>query len=322
MILEEVIAERSKTRKIAAQNNNAAKEMRDREESSPTETGRTRDKVAEITGHSSGKVYDQSKKVVQEVDKLRAEGKNEDANLLVNTLENAPSAANELVKIGLDNISQEDKSALKEKKITVNAIVKKTKKKKEKELSPDEIERIIQRDKEAAKRAEEKQQFNEKYGHLSDIEQYLFRQLQYSNGYLYVYARNDNEEEYKSFGQEALVLLRNEAKEGIDIITDFYNRINSYITTGESTELLINGDTANGKADTALEPVTDVPQQPSNESLEARESKSTLPDMTAIINYEKEAYKTKPATEETEPSKIKETTQEKIAKMKAKKEGK
>lgn len=122
--LEEVIAERARKRKLATQNNNASKEIADRDDSSHSEKGRTRDIIAKKTGHTSGKQYEQSKKVVVEIDALKSEGKNDDAALLSNVLEKAPSAAYELVKVGLDNITQDDKDNLMAEKTTVNAIVK------------------------------------------------------------------------------------------------------------------------------------------------------------------------------------------------------
>jgi ParB family chromosome partitioning protein len=207
MILEEVIAERAKARKLATQNNNTAKEIREREESAPTETGRTRDQVAEKVGISSGKVYEESKKVIQEIDRLRADGKTEDADLLSGVLEKAPSAANVLLKVGLDNISQEDKDALKEKKTSVNAIVKKTKKKKE--PSPDEIERKKRQEEDAAERAEKKRKFNEKYGHLNESAQSYFRSLEANSPvFFYVMAKRNDENEMMKMKSRDLNIMR------------------------------------------------------------------------------------------------------------------
>lgn len=120
--LEEVIMVRAKQRRLETLKQNAGT---DRAESSHTEKGRTRDNVAKEVGISSGKQFEQSKKVVDEIDNLKANGNEADAELLKTVLNKAPSTAHSLVtKVGVGNLTPDEKEDVRSGKVSPNALVK------------------------------------------------------------------------------------------------------------------------------------------------------------------------------------------------------
>ena len=76
--------------------------------------GATRDKVAKEAGLSSGKTYERGKKIILEADKLKEEGREDDAELLIYLLNNksvsaTADLANEAI---LDSLSKDEKQEL------------------------------------------------------------------------------------------------------------------------------------------------------------------------------------------------------------------
>ena len=75
--------------------------------------GKTRDKVAEAVGLASGKTFDRSKAVVDKIDSLKKEGKNEEASLFVSVLNRKPTAAHDLLEVDIASLSEEVKEKIK-----------------------------------------------------------------------------------------------------------------------------------------------------------------------------------------------------------------
>jgi ParB family chromosome partitioning protein len=121
MALEEVLSVQAEGRRQATLKQNQS----DRDDSSlsdsedgkdtpnDTATGRVRDEVAKALKIGSGKQYDHMKAVIKRADELREIQKIEEADLFVAILNRSPSAANDLLKVDLDSISVEDRTALK-----------------------------------------------------------------------------------------------------------------------------------------------------------------------------------------------------------------
>lgn len=81
------------------------------EDTDDNEKGLTRDKVAAAVKISSGRTYDRAKSVIARVDELKAEGKVEDAKLLIDIMNQAPATAKRLLNV-FDTLSNEDKEKI------------------------------------------------------------------------------------------------------------------------------------------------------------------------------------------------------------------
>jgi hypothetical protein len=78
--------------------------------------GLSRDKVAEVVGIKSGRLFDDMKKVIEKIDELK-EGKHvEDSDMLVAVLTRSPSAAKDLIKVKLEELTEKDRKDIKEGK--------------------------------------------------------------------------------------------------------------------------------------------------------------------------------------------------------------
>jgi len=81
--------------------------------------GRTRDIVAETVKISSGRCYDRMKKVIETVDKLRKEGKSDDADFLVQLMNGSVKPAYDLVEADRTSLTPEERKSIEEKKVSV-----------------------------------------------------------------------------------------------------------------------------------------------------------------------------------------------------------
>jgi ParB-like chromosome segregation protein Spo0J len=122
MTLEEVYASEAYKRKIAnlKQNQSVMDNL-----AKSDEAGATRDKVAQKAGLSSGRTYERGKTVIEKIDELKKDGKNEDAELLVDRLNKSVSGA-EVLATKIDSLSEDDKRNLRSGKVRLGAIVPKT----------------------------------------------------------------------------------------------------------------------------------------------------------------------------------------------------
>jgi len=116
--LEEIYSTKAKKRSIdnLKQNKTDMDNLTTSEDAAKDDpTGATRDIVASKAGISSGKTYERGKKVILVVDRLRKNGNNDDADLLITILKNkSVSAAADLADESvLNSLSEDDKTKLK-----------------------------------------------------------------------------------------------------------------------------------------------------------------------------------------------------------------
>jgi ParB family chromosome partitioning protein len=123
MTLEATFASEAFLRKIAALKQNrtdmgklTTSEDVDSEED--TEKGLARDKVAKAVGISSGTKYDRIKRVLNRADELKNEGKDDDANLLLDTIDRSASAACNLLKVDIEKLTSEQREEIKAGKLS------------------------------------------------------------------------------------------------------------------------------------------------------------------------------------------------------------
>ncbi len=120
MLLEETLRDESALRRISTLKQNQSHPevdtgamSEDTEPSSNSDTksekGTTRDKVAEAIKIGSGRSYDRMKAVIIEVDKLKKDGKTDNADLLIYVLDKAPTTAYKLLQVDLDSLTDEEK---------------------------------------------------------------------------------------------------------------------------------------------------------------------------------------------------------------------
>ena len=134
MILESVYSDEARERRLEnlKQNQTIKSDVDD-----SASSGATRDKVAKKAGISSGKTYERGKKVLVKVDELREEGKDEIADLLLFVLNKSASAAEDLLSINFEKLTEEEKQGLKSGKIAPRSLVpRETKGKETKSSSP------------------------------------------------------------------------------------------------------------------------------------------------------------------------------------------
>ena len=122
MTLESVYSNEAKIRKLANLKQNKPGQS-DVDDSSSS--GATRDKVAKKAGISSGKTYERGKKVLEKVDELRSNGKDELADLLLIALNKSASAAYDLLNVDFDELDEEQKQGLKSGKVAPRSLAPK-----------------------------------------------------------------------------------------------------------------------------------------------------------------------------------------------------
>jgi ParB-like chromosome segregation protein Spo0J len=142
IVLEEVLSAQAKKRRMAnlSQNNSEWDESShsdkdDANDDSPAvddAIGRTRDEVAKALRIGSGKQFDRMKAVINKVDELRTQGRDEDAELFLVVLNRSASAAYDLLSISLDSLTNEKRDSLKLGKVAPRALASEEKEKPDK----------------------------------------------------------------------------------------------------------------------------------------------------------------------------------------------
>lgn len=120
LMWEEVIKEKARLRKLSTLNNQSL----DKENFPQREKGQTRDIVAEQIDIGSGKTYETAKKVVKQIDKLKEEGKEKEAEFLKTTLNDSVNAAKKIANTDLTKFDNELKDKVISKEVTPKQAIK------------------------------------------------------------------------------------------------------------------------------------------------------------------------------------------------------
>ena len=122
--LEEVLSVQSVERRNeklkqyqTVRDNSSTTDTDDENNSEEAVMGRTRDEVAKALRIGSGKQYDRMKAVIKKADELKAQGRTEDAELFLAVLNRSVSAANDLMDVSLESLSDEDREGIRSGKI-------------------------------------------------------------------------------------------------------------------------------------------------------------------------------------------------------------
>lgn len=99
-------------------------------EGSQQRNGRSSDIAAEAVGFESGRELERSLLAVKKIDELTAQGRTDDAQLIRNELNNGTASAAEKLAKHIDELSDEDKQNIVQKKVSVNKATSKTTKSK------------------------------------------------------------------------------------------------------------------------------------------------------------------------------------------------
>lgn len=136
MVLEQSLKAEGMKRKLKALKQNQT----DRDPESPTgateivndssagegaeiKKGRTRDIVAEAVKISSGKTFDRMKKVITAADTLKAEGKAEDSDFLLQMLDRSVKPASDLLDVGYLSLSDDERQRIRSGEVPVHKFV-------------------------------------------------------------------------------------------------------------------------------------------------------------------------------------------------------
>ncbi len=119
-------------RRKATQNNNTAKNTQPEPDvstltplSENNKRGKSRDIAAEEVGFKSGMELERSIFAVNKIDELTAQGRTDDVQLIRNELNNGSASAAEKLAKAIDDLSNEDKQNIRDKKVSVNKTVSK-----------------------------------------------------------------------------------------------------------------------------------------------------------------------------------------------------
>lgn len=85
--------------------------------------GRTRDIVADAVNISSGRNFDRTKKVIVAADQLKAEGKADDADFLLQMLDKSVKPASNLLDAGYLSLPDEDRERIRSGEVSINQFV-------------------------------------------------------------------------------------------------------------------------------------------------------------------------------------------------------
>lgn len=94
-------------------------------EGTEVKKGRTRDLVAEAVKISSGKTFDRMKKVITAADTLKAEGKAEDSEFLLQMMDRSVKPASNLLDAGYLSLPDEERQRIRSGEVPVNEFVSK-----------------------------------------------------------------------------------------------------------------------------------------------------------------------------------------------------
>lgn len=122
-MLMEVEKAKAEKRRLSTQNNHTAnkikQEIADVAEPPPLlNTGKSRDIVAKKLHMKSGREVERAVKAVETIDKLKSEGRHKDADLISDTLNNTSVSTAADLSSHIDDLSEDEKQAIRDKKIS------------------------------------------------------------------------------------------------------------------------------------------------------------------------------------------------------------
>lgn len=128
--LIEIEKKRAEKRRLATQNNNTAekvkKEIADVAELPPQlNSGKTRDIVAKKLKMKSGREVERAVKSVETIDKLTETGRKDDADLIRDTLNNKSASTAADLSSHIDELTEEEKQAIRDKKMSAYKAISK-----------------------------------------------------------------------------------------------------------------------------------------------------------------------------------------------------
>ena len=94
------------------ENSSTSENIDEHDAAKASDAGRTRDIAAKAAGFSSGRVFDYARKALTKADELKREGREYDSKMFLAVLNRAPTAANDLLSIELDELSEGDKEKI------------------------------------------------------------------------------------------------------------------------------------------------------------------------------------------------------------------
>ena len=129
-VLIEIEKKKAEKRRLATQNNNSAekvkKEIADVAELPPQlNSGKTRDIVAKKLKMKSGREVERAVKSVETIDKLTQTGRKDDAELIRDTLNNTSASTASELSYHIDELTEDEKQAIRDKKMSAYKVVSK-----------------------------------------------------------------------------------------------------------------------------------------------------------------------------------------------------
>lgn len=129
-VLIEIEKKKAEKRRLATQNNNSAekvkKEIADVAELPPQlNSGKTRDIVAKKLKMKSGREVERAVKSVETIDKLTETGRKDDAELIRDTLNNTSASTASELSYHIDELTEDEKQAIRDKKMSAYKVVSK-----------------------------------------------------------------------------------------------------------------------------------------------------------------------------------------------------
>lgn len=123
--LIKVEKELSKTRKLSTLKQNSQKMSTDVPETAHRKKGRTRDIVAKKLKMKSGQEVERAVKSIEAIDKLIETGRKDDADLIRDTLNNTSASTAADLSSHIDELTEEEKQAIRDKKMSAYKAVSK-----------------------------------------------------------------------------------------------------------------------------------------------------------------------------------------------------
>jgi len=91
-----------------------------------TNTGLSRDRVAEVVGIKNGRAFDRMREVLTKADELSVDGNTSDAELYVAVLNRSPSAAKDLLNVPIESITEEVREKIRTGKVAPRSFINDT----------------------------------------------------------------------------------------------------------------------------------------------------------------------------------------------------
>lgn len=128
-ILIEIEKQKAEKRRLATQNNNSAEKVRQEiaEWAEPPSqvNGRPRDIVAKKLKMKSGREVERAVKSIETIDKLTETGRKDDAELIRDTLNNTSASTAADLSSHIDELTEEEKQAIRDKKMSAYKVISK-----------------------------------------------------------------------------------------------------------------------------------------------------------------------------------------------------